>query len=333
MGNTTSTSSTEFSNINVIRQMDIDINYLLEIVKKKLQILNKDDLNKYFIELDDINKNIANTLPKILQSTTTDSTNESFDKYSKMINVLVRKRLIYRLSYLYINLHVLVFNKSMLNHLSQTNSILKKIIETSTTTNQKDTNKDLYTNIENILKQYNDNFDNNLSQSIIADNIHKYNQEFSKIQNNDIALRNLGNFTLQGGGGTTIDTFKTGNTNIDSFLKGLNRDFSKYKNSQVKLTDYTNLIIKIFTEYFQIYANIIRNRTPASNNVDINLLENKFQSINKWFSDVDFDTYLKKNFRDLYSTIRIYNDDFNNQFISKIRNIDELRISLDQNRV
>ncbi len=314
--------SEKTQNIEIIKNLDNDIKNLFELVREKIDKARKQDLQKYYLDLVNINDNIVKNNNNLFNN----NTDESTQKYNRLISIIIRKRLIYRLSYLYINLYVIILNIDVIKKLNETDEILNKFLKTTVLKTVDDGNKDLYQKITNIVRDIDKNFLDkiNTNMSYREKTTEVYSNQFNQIVKNNEELSNFIKKTYQQGGSYENQNKLTGSNNIDKFLIGLKKDYSKYYESQGLLLVYTNKIIQIINEYFNIYQNIINQRTVYSNDINVKDLDDKFYNINKWFLDNsnDFTGDLKKKLSELYGTIRRENETFNNEFINKIKTID-----------
>jgi succinate dehydrogenase flavin-adding protein (antitoxin of CptAB toxin-antitoxin module) len=325
MGNINSLKYNEESikaqNIQIIENLDNDIKNLFNLVRNKIDKAKKQDLQKYYLDLININDNIAKNNNNLLSN----NQDESTQKYNRLISIIIRKRLIYRLSYLYINLYVILLNIDVMRKLNETDEILNKFLK-STVLKTTDGNTNLYQKITNIVKDIDKDFLNKINTDMPYrdQTIAVYSNQFNQIVKNNDELSNFIKTTYQQGGADDISNKFTGSNNIDKFLIGLKKDYNKYYQSQGLLTTYTNKIIQIINEYFNIYQNIINQRTVYSSDINVKVLDDTFYNINKWFLDNsnDFTGDLKKKLSELYGTIRRENETFNNEFINKIKSID-----------
>lgn len=342
MGISNSKSSSENIVINHA-QLDSIINELYQIIKIKMEGQNgresrerekNPDFINYYTDLLKIKRDVVDSLPeRFKKENTKTGTREPFnpndptEKYNNLLKGLIKKRIIYRLGYLYLNLHITNLNSQILVHLRQTDQILNKVLQDSS--KYKTTNANLYKQITDIVSNIDKDFvKSNINiqetNNDVNNIIRTYTNKINELKASDIQLKNIPDFSRMVGGsevGTTIENTKIGS--IDSFLDGFKKDYSFYKQAERLSKFYTEKIIKIINLYFTIYKNLVETSKKTSDGADIEAISKAMERINGHFEkrsiNVDLNQeYLRTALQRLLNSINVSNDILKKEFIDKV---------------
>lgn len=306
------------------QQIDNNILNLFVSIRNKLSIINDEKYIQYYNDLKKIKINLYDNLNNVLKSDK--ETVSSLNKYNMLFKTIVKKRLLFRLCYLYINLHVATLNNLIIAHLKETNSLINNLLKNNSGTKD---GTELYKKIVNIIKNIDNDYINTTRYDTESKNIiNLFNQKLSEIEVNNQSLKNIADSVtstrrVHFAGGGLLDDENKNKLNIESlenFLSGLEADYKKYKEAEKISFYYTQKIQVIITLYFDIYQKLL---IKSTDNVDTENIAKQFKYINQFFNteSKDFNEELKKSLQKLCASIENANETFKKEFIDKIGNL------------
>ncbi len=276
-------SNTEFSNLKKYYDR---LNSLRKVLEEFQKNPAENSQNQEVRKLFNIFKN--------KQQDMSDETKIALDKYNLLIRLIMKKRLIYRYSILYLTIKILSLNNVLRYHLQMLDSTIGGVMQTYS---MKENHKEIYEKIMNIITTLDKNKFSNTSEDLkkkeaeIEKIRNQYNENFNKIK--EMSVKILSSTTAKPiemiGGGDTSSIDKIQNNTINNFMEGYKTDYETYKQYDRRAKFYIKNVTIIIQAYSDIYKTLLQQKKKENDGIDMDELTKKFND-----STIFLETYIPR---------------------------------------
>jgi hypothetical protein len=317
---------------NIINKRDIKD---IETIKRDIDITRLSDyynkLNNFKKYLDDYQKNPQNSqnplfnILKHKQQNMNNETMQALERYNLLIRLLIKKRLIYRYSILYLTIKILSLNAILKSNLNILDKTIGTILSTHTF---RENQKDVYDKIMKIITNLDKNKFTDTSETIktdkeVEDITRLYNENLNKIKQVSVKVLTSADVKpLDMIGGDNSNNNQIQIPEIQNFMKGFETDYTTFKQYDRRAKFYIQNVTEIIKAYSNIYITILQKKKNENDGIDMDELVKKFADVNlfldKFLPTSAINPTVQPSFKQLLlntvGIIKNYNEEFIKEF-------------------